>query len=133
MYQMEEFDNIVKHTFKKSERLSSQKDIKELFANGSSFYLYPFKVVYSLAGSGASHKVLFSVPKRVFKRAVDRNLLKRRMREAYRLHKHQLQIQPQILNIAYIYTPKKILRFKALEEPMVQSINRLAKYVDKSS
>ncbi len=87
---MEEFDKVVKFTFKKSERLSSKKDIQELFNNGSSFYLYPFKVITLPADTSKLHQVLFSVPKRLFKRAVDRNLLKRRMREAYRLNNSEL-------------------------------------------
>lgn len=130
---MEEFDNIVKHTFKRSERLSSKKDIQELFKNGSSFYLYPFKVISLAVTNSTAHQVLFSVPKRNFKRAVDRNLLKRRMREAYRLHKHLLPTEPQVLSIAYIYTSKEIVDYASIAKPLEQSLSRIKKYVEKSS
>ena len=102
------------NTFKKSERLCSKKLIKELFNRGSSFYLYPFKVlVLENESPNKSHQVLFSVPKRNFKKAVDRNLLKRRIREAYRLNKQfYLNSQPKL--IAYIYSPKEILDFQII-------------------
>lgn len=130
---MEEFDNIVKFTFKKSERLSSKKDIQELFKNGSSFYLYPFKVITLPSSESKQHQVLFSVPKRNFKRAVDRNLLKRRMREAYRLHKHLLSTESQVLSIAYIYTSKEIVDYATIAKPLEQSLIRIKKNVEKKN
>jgi ribonuclease P protein component len=114
------------HVFKKSERLSSKTIIKELFEKGSSFYLYPFKVLF-LANSevGAiSHKVLITVPKRNFRRANKRNLLRRRIKEAYRLQKPALSGPPYLL-IAYIYTSKEVLSFKELEETMKSAHHRL--------
>jgi ribonuclease P protein component len=130
---MEEFDNIVKFTFKKSERLSSKKDIQELFKNGSSFYLHPFKVITLPTSESALHQVLFSVPKRNFKKAVDRNLLKRRMREAYRLHKQLLPTEPQVLSIAYIYTSKEIVDYAIIATQLKQSLSRIKEYVEKSN
>lgn len=130
---MEKFDNLVKCTFKKVERLSSKKDIQELFKNGSSFYLYPFKVITLASTNSLVHQVLFTVPKRNFKKAVDRNLLKRRMREAYRLHKHLLPTEPQVLSIAYIYTSKEIVDYASIAKPLEQSLSRIKKHVEKSS
>ncbi len=130
---MEEFDKIVRYTFTKAEILSSKKDIQELFKNGSSFYLYPFKVISLPNPETNQHQVLFSVPKRIFKRAVDRNLLKRRMREAYRLHKHLLPTEPKVLNIAYIYTSKEILDYASIANPLEQSLIRIQKYVAKNN
>ncbi len=130
---MEKFDKIAQHTFKKSERLSSKRDIQELFKNGSSFYLHPFKVIILPSSKSTLHQVLFTVPKRNFKRAVDRNLLKRRMREAYRLHKHLLPAEPQVLSIAYIYTSKEIVDYASIAKPLEQSLSRIKKYVEKSN
>jgi len=130
---MGKFDKIVRYTFKKAEKLSSKKDIQELFTNGSSFYLYPFKVVTLPNSETIRHQVLFSVPKRIFKRAVDRNLLKRRMSEAYRLHKHLLPTEPQVLNIAYIYTSKKIIDYASIALPLKKSLIRIQNYVAKNS
>src|SRR5476651_807855 len=79
------------YTFKKEERLCNKKLIDELFHNGSSFLCYPFKASWLLIEQPLHFpvQVLFSVSKKRFKRAIDRNLIKRHMREAYRLHKQQ--------------------------------------------
>lgn len=77
------------YTFRKEERLCSRKHLDLLFKNGSSFLLYPFRISYLFidAPSDVQAQVVINVPKRRYKRAVDRNLLKRRIREAYRLNK----------------------------------------------
>ena len=129
---MKKFEKIVKQTFKKSERLSDKKNIEELFKNGSYFYLYPLKVVVLPSLHSNTHQVLFSVPKKSFKRAVDRNLLKRRMREAYRLHKHLLLTEPNVLSIAYIYTSKEVVNYQTIAHQIKESLNRLNSYVEKS-
>ncbi|MCB0495840.1 MAG: ribonuclease P protein component [Cyclobacteriaceae bacterium] len=129
---MKKFEKIVKQTFKKSERLSGKKDIEELFNNGSYFYLSPLKILVNPGTSSQVHQVLFAVPKKNFKRAVDRNLLKRRMREAYRLHKHLLITEPNKLSIAYIYTSKEAASYQTIAKQIKESINRLNNYVEKS-
>ncbi len=80
------------YTFKKEERLCSKKLLDKLFHSGSSFLLYPFRITWlaeDLAGPFPV-QVVISVPKRRFKRAVDRNLLKRKIRDIYRLNKSDL-------------------------------------------
>lgn len=94
--------------FKKEERLCNKRLIKVLYESGSSFILYPYKVVFHPCNElGVPVQVLISAPKRRYKKAVDRNLLKRRMREAYRLHKGTqlypfFKEQPILLSIQYI-------------------------------
>src|ERR1700749_1277352 len=79
------------YTFKKEERLCNKRLIDELFHNGSSFLCYPFKASWLLAADEQSVpvQILFSVSKKRFKRAVDRNRIKRCIREAYRINKQQ--------------------------------------------
>jgi ribonuclease P protein component len=111
--------------FRKDERLKSESLIKELFEKGSSFYSYPFKVLAmpNPDKNARFHRVLFSVSKRNFKKAVDRNLIKRRIRESYRLNKNLLPNSRQLL-IAYIYTAKEILTFAQIQERLVKTLNR---------
>ena len=111
-------------SFPKSERLYKKKDIQELFDKGSSFYLYPFKVIIQKPADLDTNQVLFSVSIKNFKKAVDRNLIKRRMREAYRLNKAALP-QTSKLQMAYIYTAKDILEFDKIRDKMVASFKRL--------
>ena len=74
------------YTFKKEERLCNKRLIDGLYHNGSSFLCYPFKATWCLSDLPAPFpaQVLFAVSKKRFKRAVDRNRVKRLMREAYR-------------------------------------------------
>lgn len=80
------------NTFKKEERLCSKKSLDLLFKSGSSFLLYPFRVSYLFIDETHQYpvQVVINVSKKRFKRAVDRNLIKRRTREAYRLQKESL-------------------------------------------
>jgi ribonuclease P protein component len=116
-----------KYSFKKQERLSKEIWIKSLFEEGSSFYFHPFKVLYLPhpdAGS-TTNQVLFSVSKRQFKRAVDRNTIKRRLREAYRLNKSALS-QPEKWLIAYIYTAKTILPSETFQQKVLGTIQKIS-------
>ena len=121
------------HRFRKEERLSKEKDIQELFKKGSSFYLYPFKVLVLSNPNQAHpvHQVIISVSVRNFKRAVDRNLIKRRTREAYRLNKEGVPGSKKLL-IAYIYTAKEILTFGQIQEKLVKAFNRFDQHVEKN-
>lgn len=128
---MKEKTNIVQsYKFPKKERLSSKKMIDALFAKGASFHIYPFMVKYMPSDEGVDcHKVLVSVSKKRFKRAVDRNRVKRLVKEAYRLQKpHHLHALPEgkYWTIAYIYVGKKIHAYSMIEKKLIQSLRRLA-------
>jgi ribonuclease P protein component len=117
-----------KLTFRKVEKLKKEKSIQELFEKGSSFYLFPFKVFFLVNADQQypAHQLLFSVSKKNFKRAVDRNLIKRRMREAYRLQKDTLPQSPRLI-LGFIYTHKEILLFEEMKKKILLSFNKLSK------
>ena len=117
----------IKHTFPKSERLTGKKSIEELFSKGSSFYMHPIVLKYKLV-DGTSHRALFAVSKKNLKKAVDRNLIKRRLREAYRLNKHQLSAKNNsFYNLAFIYTDPHILAYEEIENRLSKLLKRLEK------
>lgn len=122
------------HKFPKSERLHSKIEIEELFSRGQQFSLYPLKILYlkkEQKESPSSNRVLFAVPKKRFKRAVDRNLLKRRIREAYRLNKDLLTRKgPEFyLLIGYIYIGREIEEYQVIEKKLKLSLLRLNKVI----
>ena len=116
-------------TLPKSERLASKKIIDRLFTEGITFTGYPFVIKYLplVAEEAKSHQVLFTASKRNFKKAVERNKIKRRMREAYRLNKSMLDTLPKKYALAYLYTAKKILPYKELESKLIKTLLRLQK------
>lgn len=120
-----------KYTFPKEEHLCRKKLIDELFGKqGSSFGVYPLRVVWlaSHAPTAAPPQVLISVSKRTFKRAVDRNRLKRLIREAYRLNKYRLLEQPgghQVALLGIIFTGKEKSPLTLVEKKLISAFHRL--------
>jgi ribonuclease P protein component len=120
----------------KNERLHSQKLIKELFDKGSSFFLYPFKVMVLeiSAEEKGTYQVLFSVSKKKIKKAVDRNLVKRRMKEAYRLNKSEILTSghPNKL-IGLIYVSSEIGSFQFIEQKICKILTKIAESPESSN
>ncbi len=112
---------------RKSEILRSKKTIKELFSKGSSFYIHPFRVKFLGSAAESPTQILVTVPKKLFKRAVDRNQLKRRIKEAYRLNKFLLaQNSPQRPEyLAIIYTDKEKIDFEIIQKKLILILQRL--------
>lgn len=80
---------MISHRFKKKERLTHKKYIQKLFSQGKSLRLSLLRLYY-LPSSQDTNQVVFSVPKRIVKKSVHRNTIKRRIREAYRVNKHAI-------------------------------------------
>jgi ribonuclease P protein component len=126
------------YTFTKEERLCNKKLIDELFHNGSSFLCYPFKVSWLIVEEPLLFpaQVLFSVSKKRFKRAVDRNLIKRRIREAYRLYKQQylytgLQDGEKKIIFSVGFIGKEISTYELIDKKMLKLLNELSGAVSK--
>jgi len=122
-----------KNGFGKSERLRNVTLIGDLFKEGKSVFTYPFKVVFmpNPAVSFPPVQLLIVAPKRGYKKAVDRNRIKRLVREAYRCNKHILwssrQVSGQQLLVAVVYVGKTILPYAEIEKKLILILHRLSK------
>ena len=141
----------MRNTFTKAERLTNKKLFDSIFESGQSISVFPFKLIWieiKTAAGGSSSKesslptaaanlpvrqagcqLGISVPKKSFAKAVDRNTIKRRIRESYRKNKHLLYgiLQKKNLSIALmiIYVAKEELRYEEIEKKMVVSLQKL--------
>lgn len=98
---------LMKLTLGKGERLKSRKLIEKLYTEGKTIKVYPLKMVFLQVKHTSDFPVQcgVSVPKRNFKRAVDRNRIKRLLRESYRLQKNSVYSEvgkPYIFMISYL-------------------------------
>lgn len=126
-------DGAVKYVFPKKEKLTSHVLIAELFKRGESHFVYPIKLLVLKRESPVPDQLypqlLFSVPKKNFKRAVDRNRLKRQLREAYRKNRHKFfsntSPDKNPLAIAIIYVAKEKIDFHSLEKKLILILERL--------
>ena len=111
------------NTLKKIERLHGTADTENLFAGKKkSVYIHPLRVVYKpQTEEGLPTRIMVVVPKRYFKHAVDRNLLKRRLREAYRLNKRDLHF-----DIAFIYSFDEMADFSTIEAAVVKALDKIS-------
>ncbi|MBC8319405.1 MAG: ribonuclease P protein component [Bacteroidetes bacterium] len=123
---------VLKQTFKKSERLHSKLLIGKLFADGKSFFLYPFRVTFIKVPKreGPPAQILISVSKRNFKSAVTRNYIKRLVRESYRKNKtfvydSYVDRPHHQLIISVVYIAKTIEPYSEIERKLILILHRL--------
>lgn len=128
-----------RYTLGKEERIKSRKLLEHLFRQGSNFFVHPFKVYYSFSPlqQDSLLQAAFGVSSRVFKKAVDRNRIKRLMREAYRLQKAGLQstMEPsgKKLAVFFLYTGKELPEFAGVREKMSVVLKRLESLPQRAS
>lgn len=122
--------NKVKATFSKDERLCKKKVIDTVFEKGQTIKAFPLMVRFILDEElDAPLQVAFSVPKKKFKLATDRNRIKRQLREAWRLNKNELKAlleeKNQKMALFLIFADKEKRKFKSIEEKIAVILNEL--------
>ena len=121
-------------TLGKNERLKSRKSIEQLFSEGKKMVVAPYRILYILTTSGKEPSLLFAagVSARNFKKAVDRNRIKRLTKEAWRLQKNELAKKTAIMNVQLnvfcIYTGSALPGYEEVYKKIgtvVQKLERL--------
>ncbi len=120
------------NTFKKEERLCSKKSLDLLFKKGSSFLVYPYRLtfIFDSHPQPSPAQIVINVAKKRYKHAVDRNLIKRRIREAYRLQKEQslysvVKDRDDVLLLGLQYVGKEIYPYTFLAKKLAILLSKL--------
>lgn len=131
-----------RYTLGKNNKLKSTKVIEQLFKQGKSFSIFPFRIIYlfkeiELPGSENKLQTAFSISKKYFKKATDRNRVKRLMREAWRLQKNILEEKSKAtgknMMVFLIYTGNELPEYDVVFEKTLTIIKRLIKICDETT
>ena len=119
-------------SFPKKERICSKAILDRLMHKRQVVFFYPFKCYYDLtpcSGADSRNIMAVSVPKKRLKHAVDRNLVKRRTREAYRLNKHIIDTLPaetgKYASMFFVFVGTEVLPFNFINDKIISVLNRL--------
>ena len=131
------------YTLGKNERLKSRKQIELLFSEGKKFVVAPFRVFYLFenppAINNSQNALQFGVgvSSKHFKKAVDRNRIKRLTREAYRLQKNDLKEKLKLkggqLRLFVIYTSKEMPDYKLVKDKLALALKKLETLIDENA
>jgi len=122
--------------FTKEERVTGDKRIETLFAEGRSFMAYPFRVVFLETAHPLAMplSILVSIPKKRLKSAVHRNRMKRLAKEAYRLNKHLIEDallrKEGHIDVAFIYVKDELSDFATVEKGIRKALKELMYYLE---
>ncbi len=132
-----------RYTLGKTERLKSRKQIEHLFKEGKTFSVSPLRIYYSFdtdlkkEDSTSSLQFGVGVSTRNFKKAVDRNRIKRLLREAYRLQKNELKEKVMLrkiqLNLFIIYTGRDLPAYELIFEKVTVALQKVITITDEST
>ncbi|MBS1496776.1 MAG: ribonuclease P protein component [Bacteroidetes bacterium] len=126
--------NKQRYFLNKTSRLKSRKQIDMLFGKGNQFSNFPFKIIWLPQNNVSALQVGIGVSSKSFKKAVDRNRIKRLIRESWRLQKNTLQQQLQAgnkqLSVFILYTHKELPEYTFVFEKISQVLERLIKIAD---
>jgi ribonuclease P protein component len=122
-----------RNTFSKTEILRGKTSVDLLFAKGKKLHLKPIRMVYRVNQDQPEFpaRALFVVPKSLFKKAHDRNRLRRRMRESYRLYKNDFYrdlhsaLTGQSVDLAFLYTDKTESAYGTVDAILKKLLNDL--------
>ena len=120
---MNQKSNKGQFSFSKDERITNKKVIQKLFESGKKISLPPFIVKYFYDKEEVKNKVLISVSKSKIKSSVKRNLLKRRIKESYRLNKNI--INRMGYSFAFVYSSSKIFKYDELNKNLIDLLNKI--------
>lgn len=119
-------------TFPKNEKLCYKKHIDRLFIEGKSFTQNPLKIYYLVTDipENPPPRVVIAVPRKKFRRAVDRNRIRRLIREAYRLNKHTLRVLTRHIHIGIVYIGDSAeISFSEIEKGITGCMDKLVQKV----
>ena len=130
---MLQLDNTTpRYFYKKADKLKSRKAIDEIFGRGKSISHFPLKIIWLTHKREITLQAGVGVSSRNFKKAVDRNRVKRLLREAYRLQKHDLQEylenSKKSMSVFFLYVGKELPDYNTIHEKMGSAITRLIKW-----
>ena len=120
---MNQKSNKGQFSFSKDERITNKKVIQKLFESGKKISLSPFIVKYIFEKNERQNKVLISVSKSKIKSSVKRNLLKRRIREAFRLNKNI--IKGFGYSFAFVYSSNKVLNYNEINKTLIELLKKI--------
>ncbi|MFY8025332.1 MAG: ribonuclease P protein component [Sediminibacterium sp.] len=121
------------NTYSKQEKLKSRKALEQLFAKGKSFSVFPIKVFYTVSDDLNGVHAGVGVSSRIFKKAHDRNRVKRLLREVYRTQKQPLYLavaNHQQLNVFFLYIGKELPVFSELQVAMGKTLEKLIRKIN---
>ena len=127
-----------KYSLKKSESIKNKKEISRLFKNGKFLFTENFKLLWQHKKNNTfSVKIVVSIPKNKIKKATERNLLRRRIKEAYRLNKHLLfkyqSVKEIKINLFFICISSKKISFKSIKQQVVGLLTKISEILQKEN